>query len=234
MKSSLIKKSAVVIGSLIILLSYQNCSKVQVADVGQSAGALKSTGMNDQTADQAEVPSPLDRDALLSPLEMYENQKAKKSCEDFLALNDAGRLDLNTQTDMSMTSQSGNIDVKASVRNLTIKNVHGNISIKSALNVSIDDLQGNISLNAGHISKMNEVHGNICVMAKSIGSMSAGSGNVSVYAETIDSITVQHGNIDVYGATIHTATVLNGNICLHDGAKILNASEIQGNFGTCD
>ena len=95
-------------------------------------------------------------------LERYENQKARKSCEDFLALNDAGRLDLSTQTDMSMTSQSGNIDVKASVRNLTIKNVHG--------------------------------------------------------------------NIDVYGATIHTATVLHGNICLHDGAKILNASEIKGKF----
>lgn len=241
MKSSTIKKSAVLVSSLVILLSYQNCSKVQVADMSSLDGALKSNAVSTDVGDadqngnaDAEPIAGAPEDIMSLPPEQRAKEIARRSCENFLNINDVGRIDLNAQSDMSMVSQFGNITVSNAVRNLRIDNVVGNIKIRSAVNVSIEQLRGNISINADHVSSMNDVTGNICLTARSIGSISSGTGNTHVFAETIESVTVQTGNFHVYGATIKSVKVLRGNICLHDGAQILNAEGIVGNFGPCN
>ncbi len=249
MKSSTIKKSAVLVSSLVILLSYQNCSKVQVADMSSLDGALKSNAVSTDVGDvdmngnpiidqngnpDAEPIAGAPEDIMSLPPEQRAKEIARRSCENFLNINDVGRIDLNAQSDMSMVSQFGNITVSNAVRNLRIDNVVGNIKIRSAVNVSIEQLRGNISINADHVSSMNDVTGNICLTARSIGSISSGTGNTHVFAETIESVTVQTGNFHIYGATIKSVKVLRGNICLHDGAQILNAEGIVGNFGPCN
>jgi hypothetical protein len=237
MNSSFLKKFAVFVVSLVVILSYQNCSKVQLASVGTPDGTLKSTGVAVQVDDGKSAAEPvavIPEEIKSLPPEQQAKEMARILCEDFLNVSNIGRVDLNAQSDMSLVSQTGNITISSPVRNLKIDNVTGNIKIKSAVNVSILKLRGNVSINADNVSSMSDVTGNICLSARSIGTISNGTGNTHVFADTIESVTVQTGNFHVYGAIIKSVKVLRGNICLHDGAQILNMEKVVGNFGPCN
>lgn len=154
----------------------------------------------------------------------------RKHCGDFFS--SINGIDLSAQDDLILNASSGNNKYFEPIRNLTLKNSSGNITIASAITANVINQSGSINLNAQSISKIEGISGNICLSARDIGSIKNGSGNTHVFAESIESVTVQSGNFHIYGATIKVANGLSGNICLHDGAKILSLGNFSGNIDT--
>lgn len=115
-----------------------------------------------------------------------------------------------------------------------INEVSGNLRIDKAGNVgSVSNSKGTFQLNALTLGSYTNAFGNACIRAGSIGKIQSTNGIKTFIASEIEEMSVVSGTAHVYGAVINSVTDSGGEICLHNGAKVLNTTNVSGFIGVC-
>lgn len=115
-----------------------------------------------------------------------------------------------------------------------ISDVTGSFRIDKAGNVgAVSGTKGSFQLNAITLSSYTNGSGNACIRAGSIGKIQSMNGTKIFIASEIDEMSDIKDKVHVYGAVIRSVTDMTGTICLHNGAKVLNTSNVSGFIGAC-
>jgi len=134
----------------------------------------------------------------------------------------------------SMSSASGSAYLKVSGDIGSISNMSGTTRIDKAGNVGpAFNISGLFQLNALSLISFTNASGDACLKVKTIGKVQSTSGSKVIIADQVDEISALSGEVHVYGAVINTVTNTSGRICLHNGAKVLNYSNVSGFIGEC-
>lgn len=140
-----------------------------------------------------------------------------------------------SQQDMSVKDQRGIVKI-ASVRNLILENIRGNVQVNLAGNItSIYDVRGSLRANAiEKTGRVDDVRGSVCLSARNVDSISNARGGVLVSAQSVESIENVRGSIAIYKAQVRRVANIRGSICLYQGAQIQDLSQHKGSVQKCD
>lgn len=116
----------------------------------------------------------------------------------------------------------------------TISNVTGSFRIDKAGHVGeVSETKGSFQLNSATLRSYTKGSGNACIRAGSIGKIQSMSGTKIFITSEIGEMSDIKDTVHVYGAVIRSVTDVTGIVCLHNGAKVLNSSNVSGFIGEC-
>lgn len=134
----------------------------------------------------------------------------------------------------SISSTQGNSYLRITGDIGFINSTGGSMRIDKAAHVgAITDTNGSFQLNAQTVASYTQSSGNACVRAESIGKIESMNGNKTFIANEIAELSAVKGTVHIYGAVIHSLVNTTGKVCLHNGAKVINSTNVRGFVGEC-
>jgi hypothetical protein len=152
-----------------------------------------------------------------------------------LVQNRSGRLRVDSAMAISsILSVDGNNYLRVTGDIDVMNDIGGSFRIDKSGNVgSVVNSYGTFQLNARSLGSYTKASGNACIRAGFIGKIQSMNGTKTFIASEIAEMSIEKGTAHVYGAVIKSVLDTPGTICLHNGAKVLNTSNVSGFIGQC-
>ncbi|HEY8270027.1 MAG TPA: hypothetical protein VIG33_04010 [Pseudobdellovibrionaceae bacterium] len=174
------------------------------------------------------------------------------STQDLELKDKSGNFSVGAVRNLVIKNVSGALKVQSAINIPSISFLSGNsyirlagdiTTISDSASVRIDkagnvgtvlNTRGGIQLNALTIGSYIKAAGNSCIRARSIGKVQSMNGTKTIIANEINELSAVTGVVHVYGAVIKSVIDTGGRVCLHNGAKVVNSSNVSGVFAKCE
>jgi hypothetical protein len=177
------------------------------------------------------------------------------STEDLQLENQSGGASVDAVRNLSINNISGGFTVQSAMAISSIVGISGeNNYIKVAGDIGsistssgtlridkaedvgpVNGISGTLQLNAQSLTGMENSSGDACLRIKTtIGKIQSMSGQKTIIASRIEELSVVSGEIHIYEAQVQSVNNISGRICLHNGATVVNATNVVGFIGACN
>jgi hypothetical protein len=192
--------SLTLLGSF-LLFGFQNCSPLKFSPVAGAESMKLGT-----SADQDYIIAPMEPQNIANGTDgiadtSYTQEAYSGACEVFRALS-LPLMDVASQSDFLMNSNSSDLDVPASGK-VDIGNQAGHVLISAADTVALKNIAGGIQVNANSILSVENGAGDICLRSLKIGSISNVAGGSKILASVVGEISNIGETIHIYGAVVN-------------------------------
>lgn len=185
--------------------------------------------------------------------DQWDSWTLTPSTEDLELKDRSGSFQVGNVRNLTIYNVSGDLNVMSAMAIPSISFLTGNSYIRHAGDITtisdsrslrIDkagnignvlNTKGGLLLNALSVGSYINAAGHACIRAQTIGKIQSMNGTKTFIASEIDELSVVSGTVHVYGAVIKSVIDTGGKVCLHNGAKVLNSSNVVSEaFKKCE